>query len=65
MEKTAHNSALTAEWKRPNMFAGDRYSRIVPAPEHTMPCNVEGGGRIRVDPSRLIADFMLHRCGDK
>lgn len=49
------------------MFAEDWYilSYIVPAPEHTMPCNLESGGRIHVDPSRLIGDFMLHWCRDK
>ena len=30
-----------------------------------MPCNAEGGGRIHVDPSRLIGDFMLHWRADK
>lgn len=47
------------------VFAEDWYSFIVSAPEHTMPCNVEGGGCIHGDPSRLIGDFMLHWCRDE
>lgn len=68
--RTTHTQPHTHCWESEivsslHMFAEDWYSSIVPAPEHTMPCNAEGGGRIHVDPSRLIGDFMLHRRADK
>lgn len=47
------------------VFAQVWSSHIVPAPDHTMMCNVEHRACIHVDPSRLIVDFMLHRHRSK